>query len=107
MQLVIEKTGTSATVKVWAYRLNRDNVRTFLRQMSPILSQYTHIKVDLNRVIDIDPHGVGCLLTCRHRAEKQDGELTLRQGCDEGDHLFSELFHRAQVFPETRVSAII
>lgn len=107
MQLVIEQKENSATVKVWAYRLNRDNARLFLRQMSPILAEYSHIMVDLSRVIDIDPHGVGCLLTCRHRAEKQDGELTLCQGWDEGDHLFSELFHRAQVFPETGVSAFV
>jgi hypothetical protein len=58
-------------------------------------------------VIDIDPYGVGSLLTCRHRAEKQDRELTLRQGYDKGDHLFAELFHRAQVFLKTGKSMYI
>lgn len=107
MPLVIEQTGNSATVKIWAHRLNRGNARLFLRQMRPILSRYTHIMVDINRVIDIDPYGVGSLLTCRHRAEKQDRELTLRQGYDKGDHLFAELFHRAQVFLKTDTSMYI
>lgn len=107
MQLVIEQTGNSATVKIWAHRLNRGNARMFLRQMSPILSKYTHIMIDINRMIDIDPHGVGSLLTCRHRAEKQGRELTLRQGYGKGDHLFSELFQRAQIFLETDTSMYI
>ena len=107
MQLVIEQTGNSATVKIWAHRLNRGNARMFLRQMSPTLSKYTHIMIDINRVIDIDPYGVGSLLTCRHRAEKQDRELTLRQGYDKGDHLFAELFQRAQVFLKTDTSMYI
>jgi ABC-type transporter Mla MlaB component len=107
MPLVIEQTGNSATVKIWAHRLNRGNARLFLRQMRPILSRYTHVMVDINRVIDIDPYGVGSLLTCRHRAEKQDRELTLRQGYDKGDHLFAELFHRAQVFLKTGKSMYI
>ena len=107
MQLVIEQQGNRATIKVWAYRLNRDNARQFLRQMSPILSKYTHILVDLNRVIDIDPHGVGSLLTCRHRAEKQDSTLTFCQGYDEDEHLFSALFPRARIFPETGTSMSI
>ncbi len=108
MQLVIEQTGNSATVKIWAHRLNRGNARMFLRQMSPILAKCTHIMIGINRVIYIDPHGVGSLLTCRHRAEKQGrGEITLRQGYGKGDHLFSELFQRARVFLETDTSMYI
>ncbi len=107
MQLVIEQTGNSATVKIWAHCLNRGNARMFLRQMSPILAKCTHNMIGINRVIEIDPHGVGSLLTCRHRAEKQGRELTLRQGYGKGDHLFSELFQRARVFLETDTSMYI
>ena len=99
MQLAIEKRGYTAVIMVWTTRLDRKNAGMFLHLMAPILTSCAHVVIDLRKVTAIDSHGLGSLLTCRHRLAKRGGRLTLCHGHEEGD-IFPELFRRARIFSD-------
>lgn len=103
MRLVIEQNGNCATVKIWSHRLDQYNSSAFLSQLGPIIRGCARVVIDMQRVLDIDPHGVGSLLTCRHRLKKRGGHLMVRQGSS-SENLFPELFRRADIFCDHAVA---
>ncbi|MBT5872400.1 MAG: STAS domain-containing protein [Candidatus Latescibacteria bacterium] len=102
MRLVIEQNGNCATVKIWSNRLDQSNSGAFLSQLGPLIRGCARVVIDMQRVLDIDPHGVGSLLTCRHRLKKQGGRLLVQQGSNRAN-LFPELIRRADIFYDPAV----